>query len=208
MTTARQRVLNYLKKQRSASAEQIGRGLNMSAATVRHHLSIMLGDGRIATVGVKRTDKRGRPVKLYRLSEKSLGENFAVLSDAVLSELLTGLSPAKQSEAINTIARKLALQLGGEDNLNIDVPIAKRLAIIIEKLNEWHYQARWEASAQGPHILFAHCPYSAIIDKYPELCQMDEFLLAELMDIATHQLAKIGTQPAKSPYCVFCFAKF
>ena len=200
-TTARQRVLSYLRKQRIASAAQIGHGLNMSAATVRHHLSIMLADGRIALVGEKRRVGRGRPVKYYGLSEKSLGDNFPLLSDAVLEELLKRLSPARRDETINVIARKLVLQFG-EDNLN--VPMAKRLTIIIEKLNELHYQARWEAGAQGPRLLFAHCPYAAIIAKHPELCKMDETLLGELMSTKVRQLAKIGQRPAGSLYCVFC----
>ena len=198
--TARQRILNYLKKQRSVSAAQIGRGLNMSAANVRHHLSILLGDGRIALIGEKRRGGRGRPVKIYGLSEKSLGDNFALLSDIILGELLEGLSPAKRDGVINAIARKLALQFG-DDNLND--PITKRLTIIVEKLNELYYQARWEAGAQGPRILFAHCPYAAIIEKRPELCYVDEALVGKLMNTKTRQLAKIGQQPAGSPYCVF-----
>ncbi len=200
MTTSRQRVLGYLKKQRSASAAQIGRGLNMSAVNVRHHLSVMLGDGRIALIGEKRRGGRGRPVKLYGLSEKSLGDNFALLSDAILGELLNGLSPVKRDGMLNAIAKTLAVQF--EAN-NLNIPMTKRLAIIVDKLNELHYQARWEAGPQGPRILFAHCPYAAIIEKHPELCGVDEILVGNLMNAKACQLAKIGQQPIGSPYCVF-----
>jgi predicted ArsR family transcriptional regulator len=200
MITARQRVLGYLKKQRSASAAQIGRGLNMSAADVRYHLSIMLGDGRVALISEKRRAGRGRPVKLYGLSEKSLGDNFALLSDAVLGELLNGLSPVKRDGMLNAIAKTLAIQF---DTDNLNIPMTKQLAIIVDKLNELHYQARWEAGPQGPRILFAHCPYAAIIEKHPELCRMDEFLVGNLMNAKACQLAKIGQPPIGSPYCVF-----
>ncbi len=200
MTTSRQRVLAYLKKQRSASAAQIGRGLNMSAANVRHHLSILRADGRIVLISGKRGGGRGRPVKLYGLSEKSLGDNFALLSDAVLEEMLKKLSPAKRNGAIAAIARNIALQFNAKD---LNIPMTKRLAFIVEKLNELHYQARWEAGAQGPRLLFAHCPYAAVIEKHPELCQMDEVLLGELMGTTARQLVKIGQQPAGSLYCVF-----
>ena len=200
MITARQRVFNYLKKQRSASAAQIGCGLNKSAATVRHHLSILLRDGRITLTGELRRQGRGRPVKIFGLSEKSLGDNFPLLSDLILGELLEGLSPLKQEKVITAIAKKFARQFGGD---NLKIPIAKRLVIIVDKLNEYHYQARWEAGAQGPHIFFAHCPYAAIIDKHPELCKMDEILLGQLVNAQAGQLAKIGHQPVGSPYCVF-----
>ncbi len=199
MTTARQRVLNYLQKQRSASAAQIGRGLNMSAASVRHHLSIMLRDGRITLLSENQQGRRGRPVKSYGLSEKSLGDNLALLSDAILEELLKGLSLSKRNGIINAVAKTLAIQFKTD---NLDVPLAKRLAIIIEKLNELHYQARWEAGPQGPRILFAHCPYAAIIEKHPELCDVDEALVGKLMNARACQLAKIGQHPIGSPYCV------
>ena len=197
-TTARQRVLNYLKKQRSASAAQIGRGLNMSAANVRHHLSIMLADERIALVGEKRRGGRGRPVKHYGLSEKSLGDNFPILSDAILGELLKRLSPAKQDETINAIARKLAVQFD-EDNLN--VPMTKRLAIIVKKLNELHYQAHWEAGAQGPRLLFTHCPYAAIIAKHPELCKIDAAMISITLKNSARQISKI--EPDTPQSCIF-----
>jgi len=199
--TARQRILEYLGKQRIASAAQIGQGLNMSAAAVRHHLSVLLMDGRIVWIGGKRKESRGRPVKLYGLSDKSIGDNLPLLTDVVLTELLKDRSSEKRNEAINAIARILALGFAGDDALN--PPMAKRLAIVVEKLNELHYQARWEAGAQGPRILFAHCPYAAIIEKHPELCRMDEAFLAELTGISVHQLAKIGGPPLGLPYCVF-----
>jgi predicted ArsR family transcriptional regulator len=198
MITVRQHVLNYLKKQHSASAAQIGRGLNLSAATVRHHLSIMLADGRIALIGVKRRGGRGRPVKYYGLSEKSLGDNFGLLSDALLEELLKKLSPAKRDKTIDAIARKLVIRFG-ENNLN--VPMAKRLTTIVEKLNELHYQAHWEAGAQGPRLLFAHCPYAAIITNHPELCRIDLAMISVAMKNFVRQTSKV--ESGVTPFCIF-----
>ena len=199
--TARQRVLSYLRKQQVASAEQIGFGLDMSAASVRHHLSILLADGRIILVGEKRKGMRGRPVNLYGLSEKSLGDNYPILTSAILEALLEDRSSATREQIINAIARKIALAFGDEEALK--ALAAKRLAMLVDKLNEMHYRVHWEAGAQGPRILFAHCPYAAIIEKHPELCRMDAALLAELTGVAIHQLAKIGVQPVGSPYCIF-----
>ncbi len=45
--TARQRVLNYLTKNRTASAREVARGLKMSIETVRHHLRVLVADGRL-----------------------------------------------------------------------------------------------------------------------------------------------------------------
>jgi predicted ArsR family transcriptional regulator len=200
MTTARQRVLAYFKKQLIASAAQIGRGLNMSAATVRYHLSIMVSDGRIEVLDENHKAGRGRPIKLYKLSEKTLGDNLAMLSDAALGEWLNGLSVSKRKDAMQAIARAMIVKIGREKP---EVPAAKRLALVIEKLNSLHYQARWEAGAEGPRILFGHCPYAAIIKDRPELCQMDQAILGEMMQATARQTAKIGQPPHNSTFCIF-----
>ena len=202
VTTVRQKVLAYLRKQRVASAAQIGRGLNMSAASVRHHLSIMLADGRIAVLGENRGVGRGRPIKQYTLSEKSLGDNLALLSDAVLREWLNSLSASKRNEALKKIAGVLVAQFGTS---HPEVAAAKHLAFVVEKLNELHYQARWEAGAEGPRILFGHCPYAAIIKDHPELCQVDAEMLSGLLQATARQTAKIDLN--NSAACVFALSK-
>jgi len=170
----------------------------MSPATVRHHLALLLADGRIALIGKKRSNERGRPMKLYGLSEKSLGDNLALLSDVVLEKLLEDFTPAKRDETINEIARKLALHFG-EDNSNAQM--VKRLTVTVEKLNELHYQASWEAGAQGPRLLFANCPYAAIIAKHPELCSVDAAMISAATNKSARQISKM--KPDTTMLCIF-----
>ena len=198
--TARQRVLAYLKKQRSASAIQIGRGLIMSAANVRHHLSILVADGRIIMISETRKKGRGRPVKIYGLSEKSHGDNLSLLSSALIKSWQKAFPISNRQSSLHSLAVELADQIG---RTNPNDLISKRLTVLLEKLNEMHYQSRWEAGAEGPHILFAHCPYAAIIDKHPELCQMDGFLLGEEIGTEARQLAKIDQKPDGITHCIF-----
>jgi predicted ArsR family transcriptional regulator len=198
--TVRQKVLIYLKKQGSASAVQIARALKMSAASVRHHLSILVLDGRIVLIGSTRNKGRGRPIKVYGLSEKSLGDNLALLSSVLISNGSGTLRVTKWESFLHSLAAEIADQIGRP---NTNDPMTKRLTHLLEKLNEMHYQSRWEAGAEGPHILFAHCPYAAIIDKHPELCQMDGFLLGEEMGAKARQLAKIDRKPGGITHCIF-----
>ena len=202
MLTARQRVLVYLRKQRNASSVQIGRALKISAASIRHHLSILITDGRVVLIGETRNKRRGRPVKIYRLSEKLLGDNLSLLSSILLNSRNKNLSNSKKQSSLKSIAVELADQIGRP---NHNDPITRRLTNLLEKLNEMHYQSRWEAGAEGPRILFAHCPYAAIIDKHPELCQMDGFLLGEEIGADAHQLAKIDQKPGGITHCIFRF---
>lgn len=179
MTTARHKVLAYLTRHRTSSAREISRGLKMSAATVRHHLRILLSDGRLESASVRARAARGRPEKVYSIPRAALGDNLSALSEALLAE-------AGRTIRMETLAKRLA----GESDFKSQ-PVAKRLNLLVEKLNQMKYHTRWEAGAGGPRVIFGHCPYAAIIAKRPELCRMDAALLQELMGAAAETSATI-----------------
>ncbi len=179
MTTARQKVLTYITKNHTASAREISRSLRMSAATVRHHLRVMVADGRLERESVQRLGERGRPQKVYSLPRAALGDNLPLLSEALLAE-------AGSRVRMEALAKSLA---GGMNFISQST--AKRLNLLVEKLNQMNYHARWEAGAGGPRILFGHCPYAAVIRNHPELCAMDAALLKELFGDEWEQIAKI-----------------
>jgi len=189
MTTARQKVLTYLNKSRSASAREIARSLKMSAATVRHHLRLLAADGRLELSSVRGRDGRGRPEKIYSLPRAALGTNLAALSEALLAEAGAGIR-----------MDSLAKQLAKVDNF-AGQPLAKRLNLTVERTNGMNYHARWEAGSEGPRVVFSHCPYAAIIEKHPELCKMDEALLKDLVGQPARQILKTGKEG--SSVCVF-----
>ncbi len=180
-------------KTRTASAREIARALKMSAATVRHHLRVMVADGRLEMSFVRGRDGRGRPEKVYSLPSSALGDNLSALGDAVLTEA-----------GISVRMKALAKHLAGESNF-ANNPLAKRLNLTVEKLNEMNYHARWEAGSQGPRLIFTHCPYAAIIGKHPELCGMDEELLENLMGDSATQLFRIGQEA--SAICMFAVGR-
>jgi len=193
MVTARQKVLAYLAKSRTASAREIARSLKMSTAAVRHHLRVMVADGRLEMSFVRGREGSGRPEKIYSLPRAALGDNLSMLGDAVLTE-------AGTTVRMEALAKRLAGELDFAGH-----PIAKRLNLAVEKLNEMNYHARWEAGSQGPRLIFGHCPYAGIIEKHPELCSMDEALLTALMDDAATQIFKIGKDGSSS--CVFVLGR-
>ena len=193
MTTVRQKVLAYLNKTRSASAREIARALQLSEATVRHHLRVLASDGRLEMTSVRGRGGSGRPEKVYGLPRSALGDNLAALSEALLTEA---------GEAVHMEA--LAPRLTGGSNFAAQ-PLARRLNLTVEKLNQMNYHARWEAGSEGPRTIFSHCPYAAIIEKHPELCRMDQIMLKEWMGQPARQISKIGKEG--SSVCVFAIGR-
>ena len=193
MTTVRQKVLTYMNKAGNASAREIARSLKLSPATVRHHLRVLVSDGRLELRSVRGRDGKGRPEKVYSLPRSALGHNLDGLADALLAEEVQG-APMEA----------LAKHLTAESDFS-GQPLAKRLNLTVEKLNQMSYHAHWEAGAQGPRIIFAHCPYAAIVGKHPELCAMDHAILRELAGQSVRQIFKTGKEG--SSVCVFVLGR-
>ena len=191
MTTSRQKILTHLKKTRSASAREIARALKLSAPNVRHHLSVLCSDGRVEMTAVHNRGGRGRPEKAYSLSEAALGDNLSALTQAILTE-------AGSKVRMEAVARLLL----GEQQF-AGLPMNRRLALLIEKLNEMHYQAKWEAGAGGPRVILGRCPYARVIESHPEICTMDAALLKNALARDVSPLKKTET-PTKG-MCPFIF---
>lgn len=193
MTTARQKILMYMSKSRTASARELSRALQMSSAAVRHHLRVLAVDGRLELAAVRGRDARGRPEKIYSLPRAALGDNLAALSDALLAE-------AGSRVPVEALADRLT----GESRVGSQ-PLARRLNHAVEKLNAMNYHAHWEAGSQGPRILFGNCPYAAILGKHPELCHMDQAMLRKLTGDPAKQIFKTGQEG--SSLCVFVIGR-
>lgn len=198
--TARRKILDCVLRLTPVSAAQISRAISISAASVRYHLRVLCADGRIVLVGEMQRGGRGRPVKLYRASDRLLGDNLAMLSETLLESWRGAPTAERDEQLLQVLVGGLMGKIGTSEPRTT---AAKRLAWLVARMNALHYQARWEAAAQGPRILFSHCPYAEIIEAHPELCRMDAGILSHQMSAVARQVSKIDLRPGGSPHCVF-----
>ena len=133
---------------------------------------------------------RGRPEKVYSIPRAALGDNLSALAEALLTE-------AGKSVRADALAKRLA----GESDFERQ-PIAKRLSLVVEKLNQMNYHARWEAGAEGPRIIFGHCPYMPVVKNHPKLCEMDASMLSHFM---SRPVTNEKSEIQKSGVCPFVF---
>jgi predicted ArsR family transcriptional regulator len=208
MPTSRQQILAYIRKRQTASAADISRAMQMTPANARHHLAHLEANGLIEVFATRR-EGRGRPMQIYALSRLARGDNLEHLASALLEGWLENLSPRQQEAALCGIAQRLAGEQipGGSKSGDPPAPITRLLALAMERLNELHYQARWEASAGGPRIILGHCPYAGIIEAHPELCQMDAYLLEEWCGSHVQHAAKLQVSDTGLPFCEFLFSE-
>jgi predicted ArsR family transcriptional regulator len=197
-TPTRLRILDQFRKHQTATVKDLSQALGMTGANIRHHLAILESNDVIELIRQKR-ERRGRPVNVYGLSRRILGDGLDELAGAVFNAWLADATDPVREAGLKAIAR----QLTGNNQPDPESMMPKRLALAIERLNELHYQARWEASASGARLLLGHCPYVEIIGRYPDLCRMDKYLLELYLGVPTNQTAKLEPGLSGLPQCIF-----
>lgn len=193
MVTTRSKILAFLAKRGQASAVELSHALKLTPANIRHHLRVLQNEGVIVPIHVDRTGGRGRPACFYALSDRQKAHNL----DRLCAAFLQQVRATKSSDEKNNLLRSIAQQLITDRPTSSKISLTQRLIFTTKVLNEMSYQASWEAHREAPTIKFAHCPYASLVEAFPELCQMDVFLLEALMGcpievVTTHQISPFG----------------
>jgi len=194
----RVRILDYIRSYQTGSVAELSRVLGVTGANIRHHLAILESYGLVEIVG-QRKDGRGRPLNVYGLSRRMLGDGLDELASGLLEAWLVGI----EDRTVQARLRSLAERLAGNLKKDGERSVPRRLAQAINRLNEMHYQARWEASAAGPRLIMGHCPFSAIILYHPELCQLDAYLVQAQLALLVEQTDKLQPSARGIPFCAF-----
>jgi predicted ArsR family transcriptional regulator len=175
MKFARQRLMEILKNRPGATAADLSRALQVTQADIRHHLSNLEKEGLIVTTGKHHSGRRGRPARRYSLSASAQKDNFDLLSSALLNTSLENLSSGERTAFLKRVAHQVVTKKTNQG------PLSQRLVQTVNQLNELGYQARWEAHAEAPRVIFEHCPFAILRPKHPELCQLDMSILEVLL---------------------------
>jgi predicted ArsR family transcriptional regulator len=198
LSETQQQIIDYLSKNRLAGCRELSEVLGTSRANIHHHLSILRTHELIEQGGASsRTNaSRGRPWRLYRLAGRYSLNNFEELANITLN-LIKFSDTIKPTEITIQLAKSLCANHQSSPNLS------RRLMDAVEFLNRRNYQAHWEAARTGPRVIFSNCPYAAIVDQNPELCQMDLIILTILTGFDYQQSTQMSQTDNSCPACVF-----
>lgn len=196
MNPTRQQILEYLERHQRATANELSRALKVTAANIRHHLTILKEDGWIEISGTRAPQGRGRPTQVYNLSPERQTDHLLGLTCALLDQI----PPEGRAAVFSSIARNLT---STAPPLPAEYHLTRHLIRAIHSLNEMHYRAKWEAHVTAPRIRLGHCPYAAILKEHPEICELDAILLEYLLHRPVRQIARRGNSPTGRPFCLF-----
>jgi predicted ArsR family transcriptional regulator len=200
-TQTRQRIIDFLNKHTSSSAEEISNALYMTKENIQYHLKRLSSDGLIEIDTKRKSGEiiRGRPTIYYQLSASDYPSDILHLADCLLHQFSFQNALANNQQLRMSELAHFMFKPVESSNLSQTIQLA------IKKLNEHNYQASWEARLSGPRIYFRNCPYAALLGDHPELCDLDRLILDALIRKSSCQIRRIGLRGECKQLCVFEF---
>ena len=195
MQQTRQYILDILKIRGEASVDEIveelrdRRGKEITAVTVRHHLTKLQDEDLLAQARLRHRDTPGRPQHVYTLTEKAITQ-FPNNYQQLATSLLRGIQSKLPQRSINVILEDVADHMAEEANIP-DAPLVERLDMVVEYLNTRGYDARWEESGKDYILHTSNCPYHQIASRNENLCDLDLRLVASLLGVVPRRHAHI-----------------
>jgi len=171
----RRAVLEALRTAGSATVAQLSERVGVKAITIRHHLNALLAEGLVDSEEQRQTV--GRPLYLYRLTpsaENLFPQKYHQLVERLLDQVKLSLPP----ETVDNLIKSLAKSLAAELQVDFDsLPEPDRLNRLIDLLAREGFMAQWRRTPHGVELVESHCPYYAVGQRHPEICQIDEELI-------------------------------
>jgi len=189
LQSTREHILNILKERGQATVDDLSQELGLTAVTVRHHLDILRGEGLIASPLIRRRKTPGRPQYVYTLADKAASffpKRYRQLTNLILDELRSYLSPAEMDQLMKNIGARIASQADLPEENGFET----RLIAVTDFLNELGYMARWERRDNGDYALHvANCPYEAVSHQDHQVCTIDMTLLTHLLGTSPQRIS-------------------
>ncbi len=212
MKTMRQQILDYIRTHRAVTVAEISQAFQMTQANARHHIASLTEQGLLQVIEKRPAPGKGRPARLFAISDQILGDNLDLLGTILLDQIVIGEKPEQLDRILQQMAAQLAIQMSTEnsppgDQVNSTTSLRRRLYRATEIMNQRHYQARWEARPDAPRLVLGHCPFFAIVRDHPELCKLDAYLIEQLTGASAEQTAKLAKDSAGLRFCMFRIGK-
>lgn len=195
----RDRLIELLLEYGPATVQVLANRLGLTSAAVRRHLDALLDAGTVNAsdrppYGPVGQPRRGRPAKVFSLTEAGRGQfrqSYDSLATAALRHLETELGP----EAVAEFARLRVEALVGPHRASVlALAPGQRAVALARALSEDGFAASVEPAphGNGDQLCQHHCPVAHVAAEFPQLCEAETTMFAELLGTHVQRLATIG----------------
>jgi predicted ArsR family transcriptional regulator len=191
----RERVARLLLELGPSTASALGERLGLTPAAVRKHLDLMLAEGTLVArdAPVRGPRGRGRPARIFALSDAGHQSAGPTVYDAVAVEALRFLREAAGEQAVEEFARRrvAAWEAGYTDRITT-LPLADRPAALAEALCADGFAATVHDGGVGVQVCQHHCPVQHVAEEFPAFCEAETEAIGRLVGHHVQRLATIA----------------
>ncbi|MBV9293258.1 MAG: transcriptional regulator [Frankiales bacterium] len=191
----RKRVVQLLLELGPSTAVALGERLGLTPAAIRKHLDAMLADGTLVArdAPVRGPRGRGRPARIFALSDAGHASAGPTAYDAVAVEALRFLRETAGEQAVEEFARRRMSEWEARYAERIAVlPLEERPAALAEALCADGYSATVHEGGCGVQVCQHHCPVQHIAEEFPALCEAETEAIGRLVGRHVQRLATIA----------------
>ncbi|MEU1009281.1 ArsR family transcriptional regulator [Streptomyces sp. NPDC005890] len=178
----------------STVAELAGR-LGLTQAAVRRHLDALVADDVVEAreQRVYGTRTRGRPAKVFALTDCGR-DAFDQSYDKLAADALRWIAEREGGlEAVAAFARaRIAAQASAYRQAIEAVTPDKRAEALAKALSVDGYAATARSAPVGEQLCQHHCPVAHVAEQFPQLCEAETEIFAELLGTHVQRLATIA----------------
>ncbi|WP_018686138.1 helix-turn-helix transcriptional regulator [Actinokineospora enzanensis] len=191
----RQGVARLLLERGPVTAVAIAEALGLSPTAVRRHLDALVADGEAYTRDAPRVDGRGRgrPAKLFLLTETGRSR-FGHAYDDLAIAALRFLAERGGEQAVRAFAERRVATLVDRHREDVTAPgdPAGRARALALALTREGYAATTRGVGSGEQLCQHHCPVAHVAAEFPQLCEVETAMFADLLGTHVQRLATIA----------------
>ena len=190
--STRGRIVSLLREG-SSTVGELASKLELTDNAVRAHLLTLERDGLVRQSGVQRGPRK--PHFAYELTAEA-ERLFPKAYDALLNQLITTLKgrlrPAALEDVLREVGRSLAARHSSDDT---SADLEGRLQNALEVLKALGGSPSVEREGGRLVIRSGGCPLSAAVVEHPEVCELAEALVAEIVGLPVRERCDRGVSP-------------
>ena len=172
-TTTRNQLYQYLLENPNATTEELSKRFTLSGSTIRHHLQVLMEEGRVDVLENAKFGDRGRPFQRYRVTHKGEADLLALILSKMIDQRS---SPQVLAESV---AEGLLAKLKNPSNSGVN--LTPKLIALVDSLTRMGYHARWEVRSPNPVVIFENCPFARIGNQQKLICAADVIMLSKAL---------------------------
>ena len=192
----RNRVARSILSEGPRTAAELASSLGLTPAGVRRHIDALLAEGLVEAreQRVYGHRGRGRPAKVFALTDSGRAV-FHHDYDALAVDALRFIAESGGQEAVAAFARRRFADLAARyQTVLTEADPSERAGLLAEALTADGYAAstREAEKLPGEQLCQHHCPVQNVAEEFPQLCEVETQVFAELLGTHVQRLATIA----------------